>query len=84
MTQGVSTVANEVLEEVLAQPEIVAGAIYVLDERRSTLEQIAGKGLPEDSTRASISVGEGRLGRVVSTGRPVDRSSRMCSLATKA
>jgi HD-GYP domain-containing protein (c-di-GMP phosphodiesterase class II) len=66
-----ATVANDVLEEVLAQPEITAGAIYMLDDRRSTLEQIAGKGLSEDSTRASISVGEGRLGRVVSTGRPV-------------
>ena len=53
-------------------PEIVAGAIYVLDDRQSTLEQVACEGLPQDAVReGSISAGEGRLGRVVSTGRPV-------------
>lgn len=67
-----ATIANEVLEQVLAQPEIVAGAIYVLDERKSTLERAACKGLSEDSAReSSVSAGEGRFGRAVSTGRPV-------------
>ncbi|MCK5439094.1 MAG: HD domain-containing protein [Gemmatimonadetes bacterium] len=67
-----ATVAKDVLDQVLAQPEIVAGAIYVLDERKNTLEQAASKGFPQDAVReTSISAGEGRFGRVVSTRRPV-------------
>jgi Nif-specific regulatory protein len=59
------------LEKLEQHRGIVRGAVFLLDEATADIGVEAAVGIPAEGLRARYKVGEGVVGRVVQSGRPV-------------
>src|SRR5437764_14692281 len=59
------------LEKLEQHRGIVLGAVFLLDEASADIGVEAAVGIPAEGLRARYKVGEGVVGRVIQSGRPV-------------
>ena len=62
---------EKALEKLEQHRGILRGAVFLLDEAQGEITVAAAVGIPADGVRARYKVGEGVVGRVVQSGKPV-------------